>query len=608
MKFTTIKTTAVANPALATTQKPASIHPSSASNASSPSLTPSSAATNSTSIPVTSSSVPLPPLPLASLLTAARKFRFIYRECIALIRRLDLDRTVTLHLGAYPAFSTVLEAVERKVAAKEPTGPQLQFSLCTSLVDCITDLRALIGGLEPSRSALDSIDPESLRLAYFSLYSLLVEAVGLCRTLTPQPVRFRRRPSQLAQQQKLLQSPPQQHSQVLKGSPFSALARSKSQQIRSTASAAMLGRAPPPNPQHASQTAAIPSRQSSLSGGPLKRPPLKIDTTVSGVRRQDSELSVGSILIEAAGSSTALNSANPTSSSTMTLTDDEKLYEIIGYTIQESQVVFSQLNTAISKSAINTARDTEEGGEMNSGTNASSSNNGSPDLNHVAQKIKEMTLHCVASMEETKRIKATLMASRSVEQLDEDEQKRLYEETSLFLKSIINILAATKGAIQDIPALNEVRGALSNLTRATKELTIRLETSALKQAVISNSSSSTNLVEQPPLSSIPSVANFQPSGTSHTNTSPTRGTSSILSPVSLAKKTKIDLKDGITMQQYIQDLKAANSGHNEWSPMQTPVTTPLVASIGPAAASAVLPSAGSSHDLEHNPFDKMGKR
>jgi len=549
------------------------------------------------------------------LLLLASKFHFVYKECILLVRKLGLDTTISLQVGSYPKFAALLgAAISSKQhfpesAAQKKYLEQYAGPLLAALVTCMTDLRTLIGTLDLSPAVLQSgVEPEVLRLAYFTIYSLFIELVNMHRILSPQ-MRILHRRSHSSKQQ-------------IKGSPFAALARSKSMSLRkksaTVSSTSFHSRVP--SVQGAKQ-------QTQFTVGGLLRPPLKIDTEIGPVRRQDSDQSsTGNFsdgaMPNSASVSSAVDSA-PTNLQGVGLINDTKLYELISHTIQSAQVVFSQLNTAIAKSASSTAKKND------------SEDQGKPaELDHVGQKVKEMTVHCVASMDQTKRISATLRVVQTMDHTDDESQKRLYEETNLFLKSIINVLAATKGAIHDIPALNEVRGALSNLTRATKELTICLETSTLKKTVMNNTSSGSNLVEQPSLSSIPSMTNFQylTGQQQHRSRTPLRTSkpqitqiatlgrsspvpppsSAILSPRSLAKKTQAEVKDSVSMQQHILDMKAASSMHAERSPMKTPLTTPLAASIGPAAASAVLPNATNAqstamnaHDLERNPFDRQ---
>lgn len=559
--------------------------------------------------------------PKASILAIAIKFRFIYKECIQLIRRLNLDKTITLQVGTYPKFVALLDAAERHAKTQSPSGShsstsqrqasiksgsvrgmcpeRLVVPLTVAMLTSMKDLVTLIDSLSISCRSFKSVDPETLRMSYFTLYSLFVEVINMCRILSPQVKILRRRSHSVRSLASSSSSSiSSQSAAALQDNPFAALARSSSKSLVQTyrkkkaQKKALLSQGKPIIPHQTITTTSGGSPSSGKSSIP--RPLLKIDTTI---RRQDSNLSQTSTHSDVLGSS-----AKSSGTSMVSSVDDDKLYELIVHAIQGAQVVFSQLNAAISKSAITTAKKSEH-----TVGNGPTKKSGPAQLDHVAQKIKGMTMKCVASMEQTKRIKTAISVSIRSDKLDADGQKKLYEETNTFLKSIISLLAATKGAIQDIPALNEVRGALSNLTRTTKELTICLEKSALKQAVVSNSSASATLMEQPLLSSIPSVSNFQHMGSQQ----PHSAVKTPLSSRSIGSiKSRIEMKDTVSMKQHILDLKSATI--HERSPMPTPITTPLVASIGPAAASAVLPTSSnpasatvSNHDMERNPFEKQ---
>lgn len=247
-----------------------------------------------------------------------------------------------------------------------------------------------------------------------------------------------------------------------------------------------ISRVPAPNPTGSTQSLAMRTPSRSIS---------------ATIMRGESDLSLHQTAL--AGTSTPVTATgDPSSSGSDQLIGDERLIETISHTIQAAQVVFSQVNSAISKSAISQAQQDHRGDEKT--TNAA----GEP-LDHIAHKVKELTSHCVNSMEKTRRLKMTLhtFKQKPANLKQEEVQQSLYESTNMFLKSIIQILAATKGAIEDLPALNEVRSSLSILTRATKELTIKLETSSLK-----NSINPSSMVEQPPLSSIPSMSTFHGNG------------------------------------------------------------------------------------------------
>ncbi|KAH3662512.1 hypothetical protein OGAPHI_005764 [Ogataea philodendri] len=466
-------------------------------------------------------------LDLTDVMKLARKTRYVYMEFLTVLKHLGI--TVNTSSSLFNSFSNLFEFLGRRLQEgdREYIQDSFRVQLVAQTLEVLKDLRKVTEHLSFPSQLISSTAEESIRMAYFSVFSLVVELTGACKILVPSFA-------------------PKTHARNGRSIQLSA-APLVTPKLRSQPP--KVNRAPPANPQHP-QTIPVPARQPSIH-----RPPVKLDTSVSSLSRQDSDLSLVSSVEHS--------------------TDNEKLYEIINFTTQAAQGVFTHLNDALAKSAISTAQNTQ---------------NAPPDdqdLPNFARKVKELTTQCMSSMEQTKRIKGVLNSIRASPRLDEDQQKKLYEETNFFLKSIISFLAATKGALQDIPALNEVRGALSNLTRATKELTIRLETSVLKQSV-------TNATEQPPLSSIPSVANFQ-----NTHAAQELNTRTVGSP-SLADAAEFP-------QQGVKSLQT--SGLDHVAPL--PVTTPLVASIGPTAASVVLPltsprGASVGHP-EHNPFDKLGE-
>ncbi|KAG7732170.1 hypothetical protein KL929_002075 [Ogataea haglerorum] len=471
-------------------------------------------------------------LAFSDTMKMAHKVRFVYSEFTGVLRNLGIS--INTSTSSFNNFVSLYDFLNRRAndTDADTVHESLRTQLATQLVELLKDLRKIVDHLTFPSHMIASLGTETIRMAYFSLFSLLVELTGICKILdpsfAPRTQQKGPRPAQLSTAplapQKLRTQPPK------------------------------INRAPPTNPQH-SQAIPVPQRQPSVH-----RQPLKVDTSLPAVARQDSELS-------------AISNVEST-------TDNEKLYDIISFTTQAAHAVFTQLNDALAKSAISTAQNTQ---------NSQTSQDADPDnqdLPNIAQKVKELTTYCMNSMEQTKRIKVVLNQTRGAQRLDEEQQKRLYEETNLFLKSIISFLAATKGALQDMPALNEVRGALSNLTRATKELTIRLEASVLKQSV-------TNATDQPPLSSIPSVANFQ---NGHFGQEASART--VPSPLQSEKED--------SMQQQVKSLQTSGLEHVA----QLPVTTPLVASIGPTAASVVLPVASpmgvNVNPPEYNPFDKLG--
>ncbi|KAI0464099.1 hypothetical protein LJB42_001702 [Komagataella kurtzmanii] len=174
---------------------------------------------------------------------------------------------------------------------------------------------------------------------------------------------------------------------------------------------------------------------------------------------------------------------------------DELLFEYIGNATSAAQVVFSQLNAAISKSAIASAQGEESGSVSNV----------------VALKVKDLTSTCVSAMDVTRRLHSRLATIRQEESLVE--VRKFWDDTNYFLKVIINILASTKSAMADLPMLNDVRSSMATLTKATKDVTIRLEESSFRHLIRANElpalSTTTQFNSNPPLlSSIPSTTVF----------------------------------------------------------------------------------------------------
>lgn len=258
--------------------------------------------------------------------------------------------------------------------------------------------------------------------------------------------------------------------------------------------------------------------------------------------------------------------------------EDIHIFDLIGQTIQAAQAVFSQLNNAIAKSAVMVVEDGNENGN----------------IGNISYKIKDLTNQCLNSMEQTKKVSVCLnmiKVPQNDHNLSENDlHKNIYEQTNLFLKSIINILATTKSAIDDLPALNNVRSSLSILTRATKELTIKLESSQLKQSVLNNTPSSTTLIDQPKLSSIPSIANIQPD---HMMSPPSQNSADLTSirRANMKLRQIPEQNENLKNSMHLEINTSSSGYHSESTILPTPlsVTTPLIASIGPTVASQVLP-------------------
>ncbi|GAV30204.1 hypothetical protein PMKS-003713 [Pichia membranifaciens] len=493
---------------------------------------------------------------LDTLLSMSKKFVFFHRRFLSTLESLNIS--ISLSKTNFNVYLTVLDNVERKFVQKghEQITESMKAHLKASLVNSMKDLRKYIENLKLyfKSSNLD-VTISSLRMSYFTLFSLFIELANICKFIVP----FSNRNTHFSQNG--------QSSGSINNNPSTV--RLNNSSISKNKPPFIINRVPPPNPQVSSQIAS--SRQASLS-----RQHSKLD-------RQDSDLST--------------SSSQAAETSNNSVMEDEKLFDLIAHTVQAAHVVYSQMNEAIAKSAIMIAENRNSDIEDQT---TDSEDEKSVSVNTIAMKVKELTNQCLASMEQTKNVENCLTIVKNPNfsaSSDTDAHRNIYEQTNLFLKSIISILAATKSAIEDIPALNEVRSSLSILTRATKELTIKLESSSLKQSVLNNTPSTTSLVDQPNLSSIPSMGNL----TFDQQQQQQSIVQGIQSPVlqqqmesnSIRRINKLrqipEHNENMmgTMKQHIMNLEL--SAGEMFNQPSLGVTTPLIASIGPAVANAVLP-------------------
>ncbi|GMM28050.1 Sog2 protein [Martiniozyma asiatica (nom. inval.)] len=486
-------------------------------------------------------------LPLVELILVAKKFRLFYDQLFNIIQ--ELGTKLSIPRKEYQVFLNVLETVEKRAEKKEHENvmDSIASHLSVSMISCMKELKTFVENLKLSLVASDTqIPSDSIKMVYYALFSLFTELVTICKLVIPI-----KNPIEVDQKKSVSTS-------------------SKSRP------SFFINRVAAPNPALSSQSAPVQARQNSRT---------------FSITRQEIDSSSFSTPIEGP-------------------IESDVLFNLINHTTQAAQVVFSQLNTAISKSAINTAQSQNESLEFNHQQNQ-------PVLNNIAAQVKELTVQCMGAMERTRKVKAALqsiMSDLPSSKSYEEKQRSLYDQTNLFLKSIIGILAATKAAMQNLPALNEVRSAMGVLTRATKELTITLESSLLKNSVIASMPSNANLVEQPPLSAIPSMSNFQGPMSAVVASSPmifsdlpnppvsannastfaasmrqqSRQANSNMRQDMLETKSSSNALD--SMQQHIKKLQQSSTKNaSDLTNSSLSVTTPLIASIGPAVASAVLP-------------------
>lgn len=208
---------------------------------------------------------------------------------------------------------------------------------------------------------------------------------------------------------------------------------------------------------------------------------------------------------------------------------DEQLYQCIDLATANAETVFSELTTAIRKSAI-----------------ASANTNGSQTINlDVSTKFKELTDVCISSMDITKRLKLKLSSIRSNQ--TPLARRLFWDDVSLFLKAIILTFSSVKAIMKDAPILNEVRQSMATLTKTTKELMILLDGSSYKS-----------------MSDMVSAAHLQASLSS-----------AVPPPSAPPSLNSLPSTSAFNLPQLLST---------------TLVRTPLVATVGAAAAQAILPS------------------
>lgn len=164
---------------------------------------------------------------------------------------------------------------------------------------------------------------------------------------------------------------------------------------------------------------------------------------------------------------------------------DTQLYHTLNTVINMVNVVYAQLTSAITKSAIASTKDAEQV-------------NSQPITSTIASKIKDLTDTCFQSMELSKILKKRLALVSSSEldiYLTTSEKMKTWEDINAFLKSIISILANTKVIMKDLPILNEVRPNLASLAKVTKDVTVILDLSSYRTVSMSTPA----LQNQPPV-------------------------------------------------------------------------------------------------------------
>lgn len=221
---------------------------------------------------------------------------------------------------------------------------------------------------------------------------------------------------------------------------------------------------------------------------------------------------------------------------------DEKLYQCIDLATTNARIVFSELTKAIGKSAIASAN--------NNGSN------GTQPINlTVSNKFKDLTNVCISSMEITNRLTLKLATIRS-NQLPPF-RRLFWDDINLFLKAIIQTFSSVKAIMKDAPILNDVRQSMATLTKTTKDLTILLEASSYRSKPDSLSISTNHLQA--------SLA------------------SAVLPPTGPPSLSSLHSSSAVNLPQLLASVAL--------------LRTPLVATVGAAAAQAILPPSDPVHPI-----------
>lgn len=170
------------------------------------------------------------------------------------------------------------------------------------------------------------------------------------------------------------------------------------------------------------------------------------------------------------------------------LDTDEQLFEKISLATTATLSLLSLLSEAVAKSATASAQGPATPGAVATSTNT---------------KLRELATNCLSAGEVTRRLKNTLPNARTA--TDIMEKKKIWEDTNLFVKAVINLAALAKSISSEYPFSKAILASLSTVTRSTKELTILLSVSSFSQTVRTN-----EVVYNPATSNTPLSASLGP--------------------------------------------------------------------------------------------------
>lgn len=403
------------------------------------------------------------------LVVACRKLLFSFTECQQSIRKITSlceDKAVAVNSVSllYSVRSHIDNLVELLEQSESPTSAKndVMVKLCLTIISIFKQIFALLR--KNFKSFFQGNDICFARIFYMNILCSYTEMYNAWSQITPQdsiaPVKKRiARTHSLSVSQGFKHITPRSRSNTLQRSATGNSAHPttspipQSSNLRSAPGSVMT--TPPP-----SQSNLAGEVRAANDGSPSFKPDLTQQSPHAGRRAADVPPQAGTPAVPVVD-----NKMGPEDQGSADI--DAQLYHTLNTVISMVTVVYSQLTSAITKSAIASTKTTE----MSSITSS------------IAAKIKDLTDTCFQSMELSKLLKGRLSdvsLGKSEVFSTTAEKAKTWESINAFLKSIISILANTKIIMKDLPILNEVRPNLASLAKITKDVTVILDLSSYR--------------------------------------------------------------------------------------------------------------------------------
>ncbi|SCU84435.1 LANO_0C01354g1_1 [Lachancea nothofagi CBS 11611] len=404
------------------------------------------------------------------LLIACRKLLFSFTECQQSIRKITSfceDKAVAVNSVSllYSVRSHIDNLVELLEQSENPTSAKndAMVKLCLTIIAIFKQIFALLR--KNFRSFFQGNDICFARIFYMNILCSFNEMYNAWSQITPKdthtPVKNRlTRTHSLSTSQGYKHITPRARRNTLQrsltGNPMHQATSPKVQPVSHRSTPASVLTTPPP-----SQNNISTDLKSTNEGSPRVKTDISQHSPRVARRPADIPAQSGTPIAQ---SSSATNS---TAEELVDADIDTQLYHTLKTVISMVNVVYAQLTSSITKSAIASTKTAEL-------SNITST---------IAAKIKDLTDICYQSMELSKVLKDRLIlitGSKADSFATAIEKAETWENINAFLKSIISILANTKIIMKDLPILNEVRPNLASLAKITKDVTVILDLSSYR--------------------------------------------------------------------------------------------------------------------------------